>query len=209
MGADDRDCARPDDHVLQCRLSAGCVGRDGEKLRRAADDGRDRDRGLFHAGCRLRHAGRKTRPAVRRVAGVPFRRHPVLRIPDTDDVQPDGHADDISAGALRRGGRRHRAVAGGADRRELHGTATGDGRRRARFRACSRRRAGVYYRRRAGHLYRLAPGIRNPDRRFRHRFPVEFPSQARLRPPGCEDRYLRSSLLRRQRSFSSASASTI
>ena len=58
----------------------------------------------------------------------------------------------------------------------------------------ARRRAGVRHRRRARHLYRLASGVRNSDRRFRHRFPAELPSQARLRPPGCADR------LRRRRS---------
>ena len=92
-----------------------------QKLRCAADDGRDRHRGLFDAGGRLRHAGRQARAAVRRAAGVPLRRGPVLRIADIDDLQPHRDVDDHGPGALRRGRRGDRAVAGGADRRELHG----------------------------------------------------------------------------------------
>ena len=61
----------------------------------------------------------------------------------TDDVQPHRDGDDHRPGALRRGGRGDRAVAGGADRRKLIGQATGDGRRvrwgrRARPPACWR-----------------------------------------------------------------------
>ena len=189
MGADDRDRARPDDHVLQRRLAAGRARRDGQEFRGAADNGRYRHRGLFDAGGRLCHAGRQARAAVRRAAGFPLRRRPVLRVADIDDIQPHGDHDDHGAGALRRGRRGHRAVAGGADRGELHRAAAGDGRRRAGLGAGGGRGAGVHHRRRAGHLYRLASGVRNFDCGFGHRFPVELPSQARLRPTGCADRH--------------------
>ena len=69
-----------------------------------------------------------------------------------DDVQPHCDADDHGPGALRRGRRRDRAVAGRAHRRELHGTAAGDGGGRAGLGARRRRRAGVPDRRHSRHL---------------------------------------------------------
>ena len=92
---------------------------------------------------------------------------------------PTATSDDHGAGALRRGRRRDRAVAGRADRRELQRTTAGDRGGRARFGACGRRRAGVRHRRRARHLHRLAAGVRNPDRRFGDCFLAELPSQVR------------------------------
>ena len=179
MGADDRHRARPDDHVLQCRFAAGRDGRHGAELRRSANHGRDRNRGLLDAGCRLRDAWRETRPAVRRGAGLPRRRRLVLRLADPDDVQPQRHHDDSGPSAWRHGRGCDRAVAGGADRRELHRAPAGDCRGRAWLRACRRRRAGIYHWRRSRHLHRLAAGVRNSDRGFRDRFLPELPSQGR------------------------------
>ena len=99
---------------------------------------------------------------------------------------PTATSDDHGAGPLRRGRRRDRAVAGGADRRELQGHAAGDGGGRAGFGARRCRRAGVRDRRRSRHLHRLAPGLRNSDRRFGHCFLAELPSQVRSRAgPRC------------------------
>jgi hypothetical protein len=79
----------------------------------------------------FRHARRQARATVRCAAGFPLRRGPVLRVADIDDLQPYGDVDDHGTGAVRRGGRGDRAVAGGADRGELHRAAAGDGRGRA------------------------------------------------------------------------------
>ena len=87
--------------------------------------------------------GAKLVAAVRRAAGVPLRRRPVLRIADIDDLQPHGNVDDHGTGALRRGRRRHRAGAGGADRRELH---AGGSRRRPSARSARRGRRPACWR---------------------------------------------------------------
>ena len=101
---------------------------------------------------------------------------------------PNATADDISPSPLRHGRGCDRAVAGGADRRELQRAPAGDGRRRARLGACRRRRAGVHHRRRSRHIHRLAAGVRDSDRRFRPRFLPELPSQARPRTARRADR---------------------
>ena len=67
----------------------------------------------------------------------------------------------LLAGAGRGG---HRAVAGGADRPPLSRAAAGDGHRRSRLGPRGGRGAGLYDRRDAGHLYRLAAGFRYLDR---------------------------------------------
>ena len=73
LGADDRDRARPGDHVLQRGVAAGRAGRHGEELQRAADDGRHRDRDVLAGRGRLRHARRQAEPALRRGARLPRR----------------------------------------------------------------------------------------------------------------------------------------
>ena len=69
------------------------LGRHGGKLRRSADDHRNRHRGVFDAGCRLRHARREAHPALRRGTRVPRRRCFVLRLTGADDIQP--HCDNL------------------------------------------------------------------------------------------------------------------
>jgi MFS family permease len=54
----------------------------------------------------------------------------------------------------------------------------GDGARCAGLGACWRGGSGLRDRRRSGHLYRLAPGFRNPDRGFGDCLSPELPAQA-------------------------------
>ena len=182
LGADDRDRARPGDHVVQRRLLASRHRRHGAELRRAADHGGHGDRHVLARGRGLRHAGRQARPAFRGDARVPRRGGAVRRRPGADDVQPgrDRDAGGAGLGGPRRGGDRPRA--GRADRQPLPRPAAGDGRRCAGLGARRRRRRRVPDRRPARHLHRLAPRVRAPDRGLGDRVHAELQAEAGRRP---------------------------